>query len=111
MKNQMKAPTEFENHLCLVPAKEIENTDITLINPKKQPLSLAVLRTFKGFEEISDEEGESICKHSLLIAQMLLEYIGHINCILIDNQQVVHSTEQNETLVINFKTPYKNIAA
>ncbi|MDQ3844416.1 MAG: hypothetical protein M3342_10440, partial [Bacteroidota bacterium] len=74
--------------------------DIQLINPKKQPLTPAVLRTFEGFETTSEEEVENICRTSLVFAQVLLEFLAHQNSTFIDNQQVVYSGGENDTPVV-----------
>ncbi len=37
-------------------AKDGHDATFKLINPKKEPLTIEKLRTFKGFEDMSDEE-------------------------------------------------------
>lgn len=89
--------------------------DIQLINPKKEPLTPQFLKTFEGFQDISDEQAQSICVTSLLFAQILLETIARKNSITIDNQHVVCLREENKTPVVQMNTiiskPSKNKAA
>ena len=73
MKNQNKASRNGENSKSILPKMMPYHENITLINPKKEPLTPAVLKTFERFENISDEEAENICRTSLLFAQVLLE--------------------------------------
>ena len=101
MKNQNKAVRKGENPLTLVPKTRPSYEDISLANPKKDALTPAVLRTFKSFAGISDEEAENICRTSLLFAQFLLEAVAVKNTISIDNQHVVYSNGENEARVID----------
>ena len=115
MKNQSKAVRKSENPLTLVPKTRPSYEDISLVNPKKEALTPAVLRTFKGFAGISDVEAENICRTSLLFAQVLLEVIALKNTNDIDNQYVLYSNGENEAPVININSrkskPTKNKAA
>ena len=113
MKNQSKAVRKSENPLTLMSKTRPSYEDITLVNPKKEALTPAVLKTFQGFASISDEEAENICRTTLLFAQVLLEAITVKNTIIIDNQHVVHSNGENEAPVIdiNKSKPTKNKAA
>jgi hypothetical protein len=101
MKNQSKAARKGENPLTLVPKTRPSYEDITLVNPKKEALTPAVLRTFEGFAGISDAEAENICRTSLLFAQVLLEAIAVKNTNNIDNQHIVYSNGENEAPVID----------
>lgn len=115
MKNQSKALRKSENPLTLVPKTRPSFEDISLVNPKKEALTPAVLKTFEGFADISDEEAENICRTSLLFAQVLLEFIAVKNTNCIDNQYVVYSYSENEVPVIDINSskfkPTKNKAA
>ena len=115
MKNQSKTVRKGENLLTLVPKSRPSYEDITLVNPKKEALTPAVLRTFEGFDAISDEEADNICRTSLLFAQVLLDIIAIKNTNCIDNQHVVYSNGENEAPVIEINSskskPTKNKAA
>lgn len=115
MKTEKKPAIEQQNPLRLVPKTRPSYEAIPLVNPKKEALTPTVLRSFEGFESVSDEEAESICRTSLFLAQILLEYIANKNNTSIDNQQVVYSTGDNGALVIemdnNISKPRKNKAA
>ena len=101
MKNQTKAVRKSKNPLTLVPKTRPSYEDIILVNPKKEALTPAVLRTFEGFAVISDEEAENICRTSLLFAQVLLEAIAVKNTNTIDNQHFVFSNGESKVPVIN----------
>lgn len=90
MKNQNKAVRKRENQAKLLPKSIQSYEDITLINPKKEPHTPSILRSFEGFQAISEEEAENICRTSLLFAQVLLELIAQKNTNTIDNQHVVN---------------------
>lgn len=101
MKKQNKAAQKGENPLSVVPKTRPSYEDITLVNPKKEPLTPAVLKTFEGFAGISDGEAENICRISLLFAQVLLEAIALKNTNIIDNQDIVYSNSENKVPVID----------
>ena len=115
MKNQNKAVRKGENPLTRVPKTRPCYEDITLVNPKKEVLTPAILKTIEGFADISDEEVENIRRTSLLFAQVLLEFIAVKNTNCIDNQHVVYSTSENEAPVIDINSskskPTNNKAA
>lgn len=104
MKNQSKAAQEGENPLSVVRKTRPTYEDIPHVNPKKEPLTPAVLRTFEGFAVISDEEAENICRTSLLFAQVLLEAIAVKNTNCIDNQHVVYSNGESKVPVIDINS-------
>src|SRR5687768_9360488 len=104
MKNQSKAVRKGENPLTLVTKKRPSYEKISLLNPKKDALTPAVLRTFEGFAGISDEEAENICRTSLLFAQVLLEAIAMRNTNCIDNQHVVYSNGESKAPVIDINS-------
>ena len=103
MNQPKKATLAGRNPLHVVPPIRPSYEDIPLINPKKQPLTPIVLRTFEGFESISEEEAENICRTSLLFAQMLLEFMAHRNATCIDNQPIVYSDSEDDTPVIDIR--------
>ena len=104
MENQNNAVRKGKNPLTLVPKTRPSYEDIALVNPKKEPLTPAILKTFEGFAGISDEEAENICRTSLLFAQVLLEFIAIKNTDTIDNQHVVYSNSKSETPVIEINS-------
>lgn len=104
MKNQSKAAQKGENPLSVVRKTRPTYEDIPLVNPKKEPLTPAVLRTFEGFAGISDEEAENICRTSLLFAQVLLEAVAVKNTNCIDNQHVVYSNCESKVPVIDINS-------
>lgn len=108
MKNQCKAVRKGENPLTLVPKTSPSHEEISLINPRKEALTPALLRTFEGFAGISNEEAENICRISLLFAQVLLEFIAAKNTMSIDNQHVVYSNDENEVPVIDMNSSKLN---
>lgn len=105
MKKQYKADWKGENPLSVVPKTRPSYEDIPLVNPKKEALTPAVLRTFESFAGISDEEADNICKTSLLFAQVLLEFLATRSTTCIDNQQFVYSSGENEVPVIEINSP------
>lgn len=115
MKTQSKAVQKSENPLTLVTKTRPSYEDISLVNPKKEALTPAVLKSFEGFVGLSDEEAENICRTSLLFAQVLLEFIAIKNTNCIDNQHIVYSNGENEVPVIDINSskskPTKNNAA
>ena len=104
MKNQSKAVPKSENPLMLVSKSRPSYEDIPLVNPQKEPLTPVILKTFKGFAGISDEEAENVCRTSLLFAQVLLEFIAMKNTNVNDNQHVVYSNGENEAPVIDINS-------
>lgn len=44
----------------------------TFINPRKEPLTIQTLKSFEGFEEISDAEAEEIIFALQTLSQILL---------------------------------------
>lgn len=104
MKSQNKAVRKGENPLTLVPKRRLSYEDISIVNPKKEALTPAILRTFDGFAGISDEEAENICRISLLFAQVLLEAIAMKNTNGIDNQHVVYSNDERKVPVIDINS-------
>ena len=104
MKNQSKGVQKPENPLTLVLKTRPSYEDISLVNPKKEALTPAVLRSFEGFAGISDDEAENICRTSLLFAQVLLEATAVKYTNSIDNQHVVYSNGENEAPVFDINS-------
>lgn len=115
MKTEKKTAIGQQNALRVVSKTRPSYEDISLTNPRKEALTPTILRSFEGFEAVSDEEAENVCRTSLLLAQILLQYLAHKNITSIDNQQVVYSMGDNEAPVIEMddhkSKPCKNKAA
>lgn len=104
MKDQNKTLPKGENPLTVVPKIRPPYKDIALVNPKKKALTPAILRSFEGFGNISEEEAENICRTSLLFAQVLLEAVAVKNTNLIDNQHIVYLNSESEVPVIGINS-------
>lgn len=101
MRKQPKSAVQNENSLSVIPKKRPSYEDIELINPKKEPLTPEVLKTFEGFEHTSDEEAQNICHTSFEFAYLLLDLLARKNNNFIDNQQVVSLKEKTPVISIN----------
>ena len=56
---------------------ELLSNEIKYINPEKKPLTVETLRTFAGFENVSDEEANEIIFSIQLFAELFHEfYVG-----------------------------------
>lgn len=114
MKTQKQTDSERENPLRVDAKMRPPYENIPLTNPKKEALTPTVLRTFEGFESVSDQEAENICRTSFLLAHILLEYLAQKNNCTIDNQHVVYLRSEEAPVVkmnnIQSK-PHKNKAA
>ncbi|GAA4733688.1 hypothetical protein [Flavisolibacter ginsenosidimutans] len=114
MKTQKKCAV-CENALTIAPTVRPSYEDVELINPKKVPLTPAILRSFDGFEKVTDEEAENICKTSAAFAMLLLQLLARKNAPTIENQEVVYLSEQEQAPIRNINEhlskPSKNKAA
>lgn len=72
MNYQRKASAKAKHPLRAEPALRPSYEEINLQNPKKEPLTPSVLKSFDGFVGLSAEEAENVCRTSLLFAQILL---------------------------------------
>lgn len=65
-------------------------------NAKRELLTPDVLRKGKGLENLTDEEALKAIDSIKKLAAILFEMACHNKPICIDNQQVVHSKQQNK---------------
>jgi hypothetical protein len=69
---------------------------LPLLNPKREALNPAILKSFSGYQHLTDTEAEEKCASIRTFARLLLEYFASVeNTISIDNQQIV-SLEGNQ---------------
>lgn len=84
-----------------------------LLKPKREPLTPALLKSFPGYEGLSDRETEEKCASIQAFARLLLLYLGNqepTTCI--DNQQVISLERQpDEKIVPISQTNSNNKAA
>jgi hypothetical protein len=68
-------------------SNEIIN-DVIKMNPTKEPLTVEKLKTFKGFEQMNDEELKEYLHHIHQIAVIVVEHLRQQNgeVIEFDNQ-------------------------
>lgn len=93
MKNIAKSPTKSP---LSVASRNEQAKVFSLLNPKKEALSPAILKSFSGYQHLSDAEAEEKCTSIRTFARLLLEYLASVeNTISIDNQQIV-SLEGNQ---------------
>lgn len=73
------------------------------INPKREELTPAILKTFKGYENLTDEQAEDKCESIKTFARLLLEYFSSVEkSMIIDNQQVIPlDSRENPVISIN----------
>ena len=68
--------------------KEQVIDEIIKMNPKKEPLTIEKLKTFKGFEQMNDEELKEYLQHihqmAVIVAEHLTEQSG--TELALDNQ-------------------------
>ena len=79
-KKQTESKTKIE--VC----KEHLFTLTDTINPKKEPLTSAILKTFDGCENYSDEAAVEVVKTLHQVALVLYDCINTKEQLLIDNQ-------------------------
>lgn len=79
-----------------------------LLNTKREELSPALLKSFSGYQHLTDAESEEKCASIRTFARLLLEYlVGVENTITIDNQHVVFldGNQDSNIIAINSKKP------
>jgi hypothetical protein len=54
--------------------KDFLNEKITRINPEKKPLTIETLRSFPGFEKLTDEEADEIVFSIQLFSELFHEF-------------------------------------
>lgn len=63
---------------------------LPFLNPKREELSPVLLKSFSGYQHLTDTEAEEKCTTIRTFARLLLEYLASVeNTISIDNQQIV----------------------
>lgn len=67
------------------------NQEIELINPDKENLTPQILKTFPGYEDISEAEASETVELVKAFAKILLESVLQNKHTCIDNQQFVDS--------------------
>lgn len=79
---------------------------LPLLNPKKEALSPAALKSFSGYQHLTDAEAEEKCISIRTFARLLLEYLASVeNTISIDNQHFVflEGNQDSKIIAINSK--------
>ena len=97
------------------PSKE-HNTSakiIKLLNPKREELTTAILKTFPAYQHLTDSEAEEKCQGIRVFASLLLQYISSVEKnTFIDNQHLLSLNHQEtENIVPLTKQPKKRRAA
>lgn len=93
MKNTAKPLTK--SHLSVASRNEQVKV-LPLFNPKREELNPAILKSFSGYQHLTETEAEEKCASIRTFARLLLEYLAGVeNTIAIDNQQIV-SLEGNQ---------------
>lgn len=103
MKNTAKSLTK--SPLSVASRNEKVNVFL-LLNPKREALSPAILKSFSGYQHLSDAEAEEKCASIQTFARLLLKYLASVeNTISIDNQQVVslEGNQDSKIIAINSK--------
>ena len=60
------------------------------LNPKREALNPAILKSFSVYQHLTETEAEEKCASIRTFARLLLEYFSRVeNVISIDNQQIV----------------------
>ena len=67
---------------------------VNIINPQNKPLTLDILKTFRGYENYSDEEALFVIDNIQKLAMLLYNSTFAKENIVIDNQQFI-SLESN----------------
>lgn len=79
---------------------------LPFLNPKREPLSPAILKSFPSYQLLTDAEAEEKCTSIRTFARLLLEYLASVkNTISIDNQHVVtlEGNQDSKIIAINSK--------
>ncbi len=83
-----------------------------LLKPKREPLTPALLKSFPGYEGLSDREAEEKCASIQAFARLLLLYLGNnqpTTCI--DNQQVISLERQPDEKIRSINLTNSNTKA
>ena len=77
---------------------------LPLLNPNREALSPAILKSFSGYQHLTDTETEEKSASIRTFARLLLEYLASVeNTILIDNQHVVTLWSNQDSKVVPIK--------
>jgi hypothetical protein len=110
--NPMKNAAKTTEKSPLSVASKREVTRPKLINPKREELTPAILKTFRGYEHLSDGEAEEKCESIKTFARLLLEYFSSVEkSIVIDNQQVIPLESKKNPVISITKNKTKPKAA
>lgn len=98
MKNTAKPLTK--SPLSVASRNEQANV-LPLLNPKREALSLEILKSFPSYQHLTDTEAEEKCASIRTFARLLLEYLASVeNTISIDNQQIVSLEGNQESKIV-----------
>lgn len=101
MKNKAKATKESKESPLSVASKNLNAPGIKLLNPKREPLTPALLKTFSAYKDVSEKEAEEKCASIRTFARLLLEYLAHVeNTTFIDNQQVISLDSNSDNKIV-----------
>jgi hypothetical protein len=103
MKNTAKAFTK--SPLSVASRNEKVNV-LPLLNPKREALSPDILKSYSGYQHLSDTEAEDKCASIRTFARLLLDHLSSVeNTTPIDNQQVVslEGNQESKIIAINSK--------
>ncbi len=75
---------------------------LPLLNPKREALSPVILKSFSGYQHLSNAEAEEKCASIQTFARLLMEYLASVeNTISIDNQEVVSLEGNQESKIVS----------
>lgn len=103
MKNTAKTLTK--SPLSVASRNEKVNV-LPLLNPKREALSPVLLKSFSGYQHLTETEAEEKCTSIRTFARLLLEYLASVEItISIDNQQIVslEGNQDRKIIAINSK--------
>ena len=89
-----------------VASKNEQANVLPLLNPKREALSPAILKSFPSYQLLTDAEAEEKCTSIRTFARLLLEYLASVeNALSYDNQHVVSldSNLDSKIIAINSK--------
>lgn len=74
---------------------------LKLLNPKREPLTTAALKSFYGYEHLTDKEAEEKCASIQTFARLLLTHLSAVeNTTVIDNQHVISLSSSSESNIV-----------
>ena len=100
MKNPAKSLTKSP---LSVASRNEQAKVLPLLNPKREALSPVLLKSFSGYQHLTDTEAEEKCTSIRSFARLLLEYLANVeNTISIDNQHVVSLEGNQDSKIVPF---------